>query len=240
MLLVSAAALVDVDGRVLISKRSSKKILGGLWEFPGGKLELNEKPEEALMRELHEELGINTSKSCLAPLSFSYFDYKEFDLLLLLFVCRKWEGIIQPREGQELRWVFPKEIQNFPIMQTLDFNEITSGLCVIPDSTKQLLNINTLISEDVLLVASFFNETNLEFTESQIFNLPKNGYDDISVFARNFLQSANYPPQVLSINSQTFSLEGIIINENFSASIKSLVILDPSNTVKIASRTFNF
>ena len=115
MLLVSAAALVDVDGRVLISKRSSKKILGGLWEFPGGKLELNEKPEEALMRELHEELGINTWKSCLAPLSFSYFDYKEFDLLLLLFVCRKWEGIIQPREGQELRWVFPKEIQNFPM-----------------------------------------------------------------------------------------------------------------------------
>ena len=132
------------------------------------------------------------------------------------------------------------EIQNFPIMQTLDFNEITSGLCVIPGSTKQLLNINTLISEDVLLVASFFNETNLEFTESQIFNLPKNGYDDISVFARNFSQSANYPPQVLSINSQTFSLEGIIINENFSASIKSLVILDASNTVKIASRTFNF
>ncbi|MAI97211.1 MAG: 8-oxo-dGTP diphosphatase MutT [Rhodobacteraceae bacterium] len=115
MLLVSAAALVDFDGRVLISKRPSKKVLGGLWEFPGGKLELNEKPEEALMRELHEELGINTWKSCLAPLSFSYFDYKEFDLLLLLFVCRKWEGIIQPREGQELRWVFPKEIQNFPM-----------------------------------------------------------------------------------------------------------------------------
>jgi len=115
MLLVSAAALVDFDGRVLISKRPSKKVLGGLWEFPGGKLELNEKPEEALMRELHEELGINTWKSCLAPLSFSYFDYKEFDLLLLLFVCRKWEGIIQAREGQELRWVFPKEIQNFPM-----------------------------------------------------------------------------------------------------------------------------
>ena len=115
MLLVSAAALVDVDGRVLISRRPSEKILGGLWEFPGGKLELNEKPEEALMRELHEELGIKTWKSCLAPLSFSYFDYKEFDLLLLLFVCRKWEGIIQPREGQELRWVFPKEIQNFPM-----------------------------------------------------------------------------------------------------------------------------
>ena len=115
MLLVSAAALVDFDGRVLISKRPSKKVLGGLWEFPGGKLELNEKPEEALMRELHEELGINTWKSCLAPLSFSYFDYKEFDLLLLLFVCRKWEGIIQAREGQELRWVFPKELQNFPM-----------------------------------------------------------------------------------------------------------------------------
>jgi general secretion pathway protein K len=132
------------------------------------------------------------------------------------------------------------EIQNFPIMQNLNFTEMTSNLCVIPGSTKQLLNINTLVKEDALLVASFFNEKNLEFTESQILNLPKNGYDDISVFANHFSKSAIYPPQVLSINSRTFNLEGTIINENFSATIESLVILDLSSTVKILSRTFNF
>ena len=132
------------------------------------------------------------------------------------------------------------EIQNFPIMQNLNFTEITSNLCVIPGSTKQLLNINTLVKEDALLVASFFNEKNLEFTESQILNLSKNGYDDISVFANHFSKSAIYPPQVLSINSRTFNLEGTIINENFSATIESLVILELSSTVKILSRTFNF
>ena len=115
MLIVSAAAIIDIDGRVLISKRHRKKVLGGLWEFPGGKLEPNEKPEEALIRELYEELGIGTWKSCLAPLTFSYCDYEEFDLLLLLFVCRKWEGQVQAREGQELKWVFPNEIQKFPM-----------------------------------------------------------------------------------------------------------------------------
>ena len=115
MLIVSAAALIDLDGRVLLSKRPRKKVLGGLWEFPGGKLEPNEKPEEALMRELFEELGISTWKSCLAPLTFSYCDYEEFDLLLLLFVCRKWEGQVKAREGQELKWVFPNEIQKFPM-----------------------------------------------------------------------------------------------------------------------------
>ena len=115
MLIVSAAAIIDIDGRVLISKRHRKKVLGGLWEFPGGKLEPNEKPEEALMRELFEELGISTWKSCLAPLTFSYCDYEEFDLLLLLFVCRKWEGQVKAREGQKLKWVFPNEIQKFPM-----------------------------------------------------------------------------------------------------------------------------
>ena len=115
MLIVSAAALIDLDGRILLSKRPRKKVLGGLWEFPGGKLEPNEKPEEALMRELFEELGISTWKSCLAPLTFSYCDYEEFDLLLLLFVCRKWEGQVKAREGQELKWVFPNEIQKFPM-----------------------------------------------------------------------------------------------------------------------------
>ena len=115
MLIVSAAALIDIDGRVLLSKRPGEKVLGGLWEFPGGKLEPNEKPEEALMRELYEELGIGTQKSCLAPLTFSHCDYEKFDLLLLLFVCRKWEGQVQAREGQELKWVFPNDIQKFPM-----------------------------------------------------------------------------------------------------------------------------
>ncbi len=115
MLIVSAVALIDVDGRVLISKRPENKPLGGLWEFPGGKLEPNEKAEGALMRELKEELGINTWKSCLAPLSFSCHQYPKFDLLLLLFACRKWEGVIKPKEGQELKWVFPREIQKYPM-----------------------------------------------------------------------------------------------------------------------------
>ena len=132
------------------------------------------------------------------------------------------------------------EIQNFPIMQAFNFNEVTSALCVIPGSTKQLINVNTLVAEDALLVASFFNEKNLEFTESQILDLPKNGYDDVNVFASYFSQSDMYPPQVLSLNSQNLKLEGTIINDNFSAKLESLVILDLSSTITIASRTFNF
>tara|TARA_B100000579_G_scaffold94030_1_gene74305 strand:- start:81 stop:494 length:414 start_codon:yes stop_codon:yes gene_type:complete len=115
MLIVSAGALIDIDGRVLISKRPNNKVMGGLWEFPGGKLEHKEKPKECLIRELHEELGINTWNSCLAPLSFSHCNYPKFDLLLLLFVCRKWEGLVQSKEGQEIKWVFPKEIQKYPM-----------------------------------------------------------------------------------------------------------------------------
>ena len=115
MLIVSAGALIDIDGRVLISKRPNDKVMGGLWEFPGGKLEHKEKPKECLIRELHEELGINTWNSCLAPLSFSHYNYPKFDLLLLLFVCRKWEGLVQSKEGQEIKWVFPKEIQKYPM-----------------------------------------------------------------------------------------------------------------------------
>ena len=132
------------------------------------------------------------------------------------------------------------EIQNFPIMQALNFEEMTRDLCVIPGSTKQLLNINTLISEDALLVASFFSEENLEFTESQILNLPQNGYDDVSVFASYFSQSSIYPAQVLSLNSKSFYLHGKIVNENFSANLDTLVILDLSNSAVIARRTFNF
>ena len=115
MKIVSAVALVDTDGRILIARRPKDKFLGGLWEFPGGKLEANEKAEEALMRELQEELGINTWKSCLAPVSFSCYEYSEFNLLLLLFACRKWDGMIEPKEGQELKWVYPKEIHKYPM-----------------------------------------------------------------------------------------------------------------------------
>ncbi len=125
-------------------------------------------------------------------------------------------------------------------MQALNFEEMTRDLCVIPGSTKQLLNINTLISEDALLVASFFSEENLEFTESQILNLPQNGYDDVSVFASYFSQSSIYPAQVLSLNSKSFYLHGKIVNENFSANLDTLVILDLSNSAVIARRTFNF
>ena len=110
---VAAVALIDVDGRILISKRPDNKYLGGLWEFPGGKLKNKEKAEEALIRELDEELNINTWKSCLAPLTFSTHDYKDFYLILMLFVCRKWEGIIMPKEGQEIKWVYPNDLNNF-------------------------------------------------------------------------------------------------------------------------------
>ena len=111
--IVAAAALIDVDGRILISKRPKNKFLGGLWEFPGGKLEDKEKAEDALIRELSEELNIKTWKSCLAPLTFSTHSYTEFNLLLLLFVCRKWDGIIIANEGQEIKWVYPGELNKF-------------------------------------------------------------------------------------------------------------------------------
>ena len=113
--IVAAAALIDVDGRILIAKRPKNKYLGGLWEFPGGKLEDKEKAEDALIRELSEELNIKTWKSCLAPLTFSTHNYTEFNLLLLLFVCRKWDGIIIANEGQEIKWVYPGELNKFPM-----------------------------------------------------------------------------------------------------------------------------
>ena len=113
--IVSAVALIDVDGRILISKRPKNKYLGGLWEFPGGKLEDKEKAEDALIRELSEELNIKTWKSCLAPLTFSTHNYTKFNLLLLLFVCRKWDGIIIANEGQEIKWVYARELNKFPM-----------------------------------------------------------------------------------------------------------------------------
>ncbi len=115
LMLVSAAALIDVDDRVLIQQRPEGKPMAGLWEFPGGKVAAGETPEVALIRELEEELGIETETSCLAPLTFASHQYDEFHLLMPLFVCRVWQGIAQPREGQKLAWVRPKDLRAYPM-----------------------------------------------------------------------------------------------------------------------------
>ena len=113
--LVSAVALIDCDGRVLLAQRPEGKSMAGLWEFPGGKVEGGETPEVALVRELYEELGIETWNSCLAPLTFASHTYDDFHLLMPLFACRKWNGIVQPKEGQTLKWVYPKDFSNYPM-----------------------------------------------------------------------------------------------------------------------------
>lgn len=115
IVLVSAVALIDPDGRVLLAQRPEGKSMAGLWEFPGGKVEPGETPEAALVRELQEELGINTWRSCLAPLTFASHGYENFHLLMPLFACRKWEGIPQPREGQKLAWAKPTELRSYPM-----------------------------------------------------------------------------------------------------------------------------
>ena len=113
--LVVAVALIDPDGRILISKRPEGKSLAGLWEFPGGKVENGERPEHALIRELKEELGINVEQSCLAPLTFASHSYEDFHLLMPLYVCRRWKGIAQGLEGQELKWVRAKSLRDYPM-----------------------------------------------------------------------------------------------------------------------------
>lgn len=115
LLLVAAAALIDSDCRVLIAQRPQGKSLGGLWEFPGGKVELNERPEAALIRELHEELGIEVEEACLAPLTFASFPYPEFHLLMPLYICRRWKGFVERREHQALKWVLPKDLRSYPM-----------------------------------------------------------------------------------------------------------------------------
>ncbi|WP_281857256.1 8-oxo-dGTP diphosphatase MutT [Litoreibacter halocynthiae] len=113
--LVSAVALIDADGRVLLAQRPEGKSMAGLWEFPGGKVEPGETPEHALIRELQEELGINTWQSCLAPLTFASHSYDDFHLLMPLFACRKWKGIPTPQEGQTLEWARPNALKNYPM-----------------------------------------------------------------------------------------------------------------------------
>ena len=115
LLLVSAVALIDADNRVLISQRPVGKSMSGLWEFPGGKLQENETPEQALIRELSEELGIDTKESCLAPIGFASHSYDDFHLLMPVFVCRVWEGIPQPKEGQRIAWVTLTELSSYPM-----------------------------------------------------------------------------------------------------------------------------
>jgi 8-oxo-dGTP diphosphatase len=113
LVLVAAVALVDADGRVLIARRPPGKPMAGLWEFPGGKVEEGERPETALIRELKEELGIDVAEACLAPLTFASHAYESFHLLMPLFVCRRWQGFVTPREGQELAWVKPNKLRGY-------------------------------------------------------------------------------------------------------------------------------
>ena len=113
--LVVACALIDADNRVLIAQRPEGKTLAGLWEFPGGKLEPGERPEPALIRELHEELGITVQESCLAPLTFASHGYETFHLLMPLYICRKWDGTVSPREGQQLAWVRANKLRDYPM-----------------------------------------------------------------------------------------------------------------------------
>ncbi len=115
LLFVVACALVDADGRVLITKRPEGKAMAGLWEFPGGKLESGETPEACLVRELAEELGIVTKTACLAPLTFASHPYETFHLFMPLYVCRKFEGIPVGLEGQELKWVQPRKLRDYPM-----------------------------------------------------------------------------------------------------------------------------
>jgi 8-oxo-dGTP diphosphatase len=115
LLLVVAVALVDTDNRVLIAQRPADKMLGGLWEFPGGKVHDGERPEDALIRELNEELGITVEEPCLAPLTFASHPYGEFHLLMPLYICRKWEGFVAAREAQALKWVRARDLRKYPM-----------------------------------------------------------------------------------------------------------------------------
>jgi 8-oxo-dGTP diphosphatase len=113
LVLVAACALVDTDGRVLLAQRPAGRAMAGLWEFPGGKVEAGERPEQTVIRELSEELGISVTEACLAPLTFASHAYPDFHLLMPLYVCRRWEGAVTPKEGQELVWVRPNRLREY-------------------------------------------------------------------------------------------------------------------------------
>ncbi len=115
VLLVVAVALIDADGRLLLTRRPEGKPMAGLWEFPGGKVEAGETPEAALIRELDEELAIDVSQNCLAPFAFASHGYDDFHLLMPLYVCRVWDGVVRPREGQETKWVQPNRLRDYPM-----------------------------------------------------------------------------------------------------------------------------
>ena len=115
ILLVAAVALIDPDRRVLIAERPAGKPMQGLWEFPGGKVEAGETPEETLIRELDEELGIAVEEPCLAPLTFASHAYASFHLLMPLYVCRRWGGFVTAQEGQALKWVSPRDLRSYPM-----------------------------------------------------------------------------------------------------------------------------
>lgn len=113
IVLVAACALIDVDGRVLLAQRPEGKSMAGLWEFPGGKVEAEERPEDTLIRELREELGIVVKEECLAPLTFASHSYPDFHLLMPLYVCRRWDGRVAAQEGQTLTWVRPNRLRDY-------------------------------------------------------------------------------------------------------------------------------
>jgi len=115
LVLVAAVALIDEDGRVLLAQRPEGKPMAGLWEFPGGKVEPGETPEDALIREIREELGLELRAPCLAPLTFASHSYETFHLLMPLFICQRWEGEITPHEGQRLAWVRAGKLRDYPM-----------------------------------------------------------------------------------------------------------------------------
>jgi 8-oxo-dGTP diphosphatase len=115
IVLVAACALIDADGRVLIAQRPPGRQMAGLWEFPGGKVEAGETPETTLIRELKEELGIIVNEACLAPLTFASHGYADFHLVMPLYVCRRWDGTVRAQEGQELAWVWPNRLKDYPM-----------------------------------------------------------------------------------------------------------------------------
>ena len=115
LVLVAACALIDADGRSLLAQRPEGKSMAGLWEFPGGKIEHGERPEQTLIRELNEELGIHVKEDCLAPFAFASHGYETFHLLMPLYLCRRWSGVVVAREGQKLTWARVQELSNFPM-----------------------------------------------------------------------------------------------------------------------------